>query len=131
MKVIATDIEQVIENTELNIKNNISHSNYEVIKLEWDNDYDISKINTIDILVCCELLYKEAPWEKLLNTINKLTNKNNDLEIIFAYKKRYMLQELFINELAKSYLIEYIPKSFYHEEFQLTDDFIIFKAKLL
>ena len=129
--MIATDIEQVIENTKLNIQKNINQGDYEVLKLEWDNDDDINKINTIDILVCCELLYKEAPWEKLLSTINKLTKMNKNLEIIFAYKKRYMLQELFITELAKEYQIEYIPKSQFHEEFQLTDDFIIFKAKLL
>jgi hypothetical protein len=101
------------------------------LKLEWDNDEDLSKINSVDILICCELLYKEAPWEKLLNTILRLRNLNKHLEIIFAYKKRYTLQELFINELEKYCQIEYIPKSEYHEEFRLTDDFIIFKAKFL
>jgi predicted nicotinamide N-methyase len=128
--VIATDIEQVIDNTKYNLKQNVVTTNYEVFKLEWDNDDDISKINSCDILVCCELLYKEAPWGKLLNTILKLFKKNKDLEIIFAYKKRYMLQELFINELQKFCEIQYVPKSHYHEEFQLTDDFIIFNALL-
>ncbi len=111
------------------MKQNIETSDYKVMKLEWDNDDDINNIINLDILICCELLYKEAPWEKLLNTILKLFKKNNNLEIIFAYKKRYSLQELFINELSNYCELDYIPKSQFYEEFKLTDDFIIFIAR--
>ncbi len=95
-----------------------------------DNQNDIETIEDINLIICCECLYKEANWEKLLNTILNLCKRNSNLEVIFSYKKRYSLQELFIDDFNKYFEIEYVPKYKYIQEFQVTDDFIIFHAKL-
>ncbi len=51
--------------------------------------------------MCSDCLYEEAPWEKLLETILYLSKLNPNLEIIFAYKKRYIYQEYFLKEIGK------------------------------
>ena len=52
-----------------------------------------------------DCLYKEAPWEKLMETILFFSEKNPEMEIIFAYKKRYVYQEYFLNEAG---ILQYI-----------------------
>lgn len=77
-------------------------SKIETKELEWGVIQHYKQIeDKIDLLICCECLYEAAPWEKLLDTINYFTNINKNIEIIFAYKKRYKSQELFLNEFSK------------------------------
>lgn len=54
----------------------------------------------IDYLVCSDCLYEESPWEKLLETIVYFSKINPKIQIIFAYKKRYVYQEQFLNEIS-------------------------------
>ncbi len=96
----------IIENTKINILYNFSEPEstaIEVVPLEWGIQENYSNIkDKIDLIVCSECLYLEAPWEKLLETILYFSDK--ETEIIFAYKKRYVMQEYFIEKLSKIYL---------------------------
>ncbi len=56
----------------------------------------------IDYIVISDCLYKEAPWEKLFESVLFFVNLNNKIEIIFAYKKRYAYQEFFLKEAGKN-----------------------------
>jgi predicted nicotinamide N-methyase len=135
-KVIATDLPEIMENTVENINNNIHRSNkinaIQTTSLSWGDKEDFKKIQNekIDLLICCELLYKEAPWEKLLDTILFIAKLNTNLELIFAYKKRYISQELFLQEFKKYFSIEEVPKEKFHIEFQTNlDDYHLLICK--
>lgn len=52
----------------------------------------------LDFIIISDCLYQEAPWEKLFETILYFNNINPKIEIIFAYKKRYVYQEFFLKE---------------------------------
>jgi hypothetical protein len=54
-----------------------------------------------------------------------------DIEIIFAYKKRYISQELFLNNAEKYYNISVVPKIFYYHEFSRDERYniLIFHKK--
>ena len=101
-KIYATDLEGIIENTKINISNNFNQKESEKIlvdSLEWGNNNDYLKIKEkVDLIICSECLYLEAPWDKLIETI--LYFSHPQIEIIFAYKKRYLMQELFIEKLS-------------------------------
>ena len=103
-KIYATEIKGVLNNLEQNIdSNNHIFDSLNIIpkELEWGNTQHYDEITEqINLLIVCECLYEEAPWEKLLTTINHFCKKNPDIEIIFAYKKRYKSQEYFLNEFS-------------------------------
>lgn len=52
----------------------------------------------IEYIFVSDCLYKEAPWEKLMETVLFFLEKNPEINIIFAYKKRYVYQEYFLKE---------------------------------
>ena len=62
---------------------------------------DNFKSISFDYIFCSDCLYEESPWEKLLETLIYFSNINSKLEIIFAYKKRYVYQEYFLKEIGK------------------------------
>jgi hypothetical protein len=130
--IIATDFEEsVLQNLKENVTKNVQNTeNIEVKRLEWGNSKDMDNIKpSPDVIICCECLYNEAPWDKLLDTLIYFSDLNNNLQIIFAYKKRYYTQEIFIENFVKHFSLEYIEKDKFNPEFQLTNDFVIFIAK--
>lgn len=70
------------------------------------------------MIICSDCLYEESPWEKLYDTIVFFSQVNPEVEIIFAYKKRYQYQEAFLNQIQNNYVIEEVPINQFHQEFQ-------------
>jgi hypothetical protein len=66
-------------------------------------DLEFFKEIQVEMIIISDCLYKEAPWEKLLESILYFSNLNPKLEIIFAYKIRYAYQNLFLNEIGTLY----------------------------
>jgi hypothetical protein len=130
--IIATDQAEVLENLTLNISKNLNNTdNIDIAELSWGNEENLNNIAKVpDIIICCECLYNEAPWEALLDTLLYFSKLNSSLKIIFAYKKRYKSQELFINEFKKLFDVEHVPKSSFYHEFRITNDYEIFIASL-
>jgi hypothetical protein len=137
-KIYSTDLLGIIENTKINILKNFTElesTAIEVVPLEWGNQKDYSNIKEkIDLIICSECLYLEAPWEKLLETILYFSDK--DTEIIFAYKKRYVMQEYFIEKFSnfslkiESYFAcSYVSHERFYEEFKNDLDYEIIIAK--
>jgi hypothetical protein len=63
-------------------------------------DLEYFKDLKIDLIIISDCLYKEAPWEKLMETLLYFSKLNPDLEVIFAYKIRYVYQNLFLEEIG-------------------------------
>ena len=124
--IICTELENILEcNTKLNINDNLEKNSFNNLKteiLEWGNEKDIfnieKKYKVIDLIVCCELLYKEAPFDKLLETLIKFSKFYNRVPILFAYKKRYILQEEYLNQLKEYFDIIEIDRNEYHKDFK-------------
>lgn len=134
-KVIATDLENILEISQKNINENFSYNprqNLVVTRLHWGDIDDINKIinqfSTVDYIFCSDCLYEESPWEKLLETLIYFNKLNPETEIIFAYKKRYMYQEFFLKEIEKYYKIESVPQDLIYSGFQ-KDTFYIINLK--
>ncbi len=106
-QVIATDLENILEISEKNVKENFKEGkeNLKLRKLHWGDMEDMQGIQNllvnIDYIFCLDCLYEESPWEKLLETLIFFSKNNPLLEIIFAYKKRYVYQEYFLKEISK------------------------------
>ena len=88
---------------------------------------NLLKDEKIDYIFCSDCLYEEAPWEKLLETLIYFSNLNSELEIIFAYKKRYIYQELFLKEIEKyfSNILDVPSEKIYYEFRNINYDFQI------
>lgn len=134
-KVIATDLENILEISQKNINENFSYNprqNLVVTRLHWGDIDDINKIinqfSTVDYIFCSDCLYEESPWEKLLETLIYFNKLNPETEIIFAYKKRYIYQEFFLKEIEKYYKIESVPQDLIYSGFQ-KDTFYIINLK--
>lgn len=137
-EVICTELDDILQtNTKKNIENNKSTtSQFENLKLEpldWTSKEDIERItnnySNIDIIIACECLYVEAPFEPFLKTLIKLGNKFPKSEIIFSYKKRYVYQENCMKEIEKYFMVEEISRENFHEDFRDGENYVILIIK--
>lgn len=136
-EVICTELDDILQsNTKKNIENNKSTSQFENVKLEpldWRSKEDLDRItknySDIDIIIACECLYVEAPFEPFLNTLIKLGKKFPKSEIIFSYKKRYVYQENCMKEIEKFFMVEEISREHFHEDFKDKENYVILKIK--
>ena len=136
--VIATELEDIL-NT--NTKNNLflnnlqNEKNIVLIPLEWNNKEHINNIFKLyphlDYIVLSECLYEEAPFDKLLFTLIKLSKFYKNIEIFFTYKKRYIFQEKCLEELKKFFRIENIDRNEIYQDFRNLDNYQFFKIKLI
>jgi hypothetical protein len=130
--IIATELESILDNLKYNIDKNIKDTgNIVVQRLKWNDKADLGDLHYVpDIVICSDCLYNEASWEDLLETLLYFTRINKSLTVIFAYKKRYQSQELFVNSFLEYFDVEYIPKVKFYHEFQVTDDYEIMISRL-
>jgi hypothetical protein len=136
--VITTELEDILNtNTKNNlILNNLQNEkNIILLPLEWNNKEHIDNIFNLyphlDYIVLSECLYEEAPFDKLLFTLIKLSKFYKNVEIFFTYKKRYIFQEKCIEELKKFFIIENIDRNEIHQDFRNLDNYQFFKIKLI
>ena len=136
--VIATELEDILNtNTKNNlILNNLQNEkNIILLPLEWNNKEHIDNIFKLyphlDYIVLSECLYEEAPFDKLLFTLIKLSKFYKNVEIFFTYKKRYIFQEKCIEELKKFFIIENIDRNEIHQDFRNLENYQFFKIKLI
>ena len=136
-EVICTELDDILQtNTKKNIENNKSTSQFDNLKLEpldWTSKEDIDRIiknySNIDIIIACECLYVEAPFEPFLKTLIKLRKKFPKSEIIFSYKKRYVYQENCMKEIEKHFMVEEISRENFHQDFRDRDNYVILIIK--
>ena len=136
--VIATELEDILNtNTKNNLfLNNLKNKkNIVLIPLEWNNKEHINNIfklyPNLDYIVLSECLYEEAPFDKLLFTLIKLSKFYKNIEIFFTYKKRYIFQEKCLEELKKFFRIENIDRNEIYQDFRNLDNYQFFKIKLI
>ena len=136
--VITTELEDILNtNTKNNlILNNLQNEkNIFLYPLEWNNKEHIDNIfnlyPNLDYIVLSECLYEEAPFDKLLFTLIKLSKFYKNVEIFFTYKKRYIFQEKCIEELKKFFIIENIDRNEIHQDFRNLENYQFFKIKLI
>lgn len=131
-RVIATDLPEILEITRANIQLNGCDNmpTLQTQALEWGNYEHIRSFDkeTFDFIICCECLYEQAPWEKLLETLLLLCREQS--RIVFAYKKRYKSQELFLSEATKHFDIKELPRECIHIEFRSDYNYRIMIMKL-
>ena len=135
--IIATDLEDIL-NT--NTKNNLilnkleDKKNIKLLPLEWNNEKHINNLfnlyPNLDYIILSECLYEDAPFDKLLLTLIKLSKFYKNIEIFFIYKKRYIFQDKCIEKLKKYYEIENIDRNDIHQDFRNNDNYQFFKIKL-
>lgn len=136
-EVICTELDDILQtNTKKNIENNKSTSQFDNLKLEpldWTSKEDIDRIiknySNIDIIIACECLYVEAPFEPFLKTLIKLRKKFPKSEIIFSYKKRYVYQENCMKEIEKHFMVEEISRENFHQDFRDRENYVILIIK--
>jgi hypothetical protein len=124
--IVSTELENILEsNTKLNINDNSEKNSFLNLKcevLEWGNENNIfnieKKYKDINLIVCCELLYKEAPFDKLFETLIHFSKFYKRIPILFAYKKRYILQEECLNQMKEYFDIKEINRNEYHKDFK-------------
>jgi hypothetical protein len=134
--VIATELEDIL-NT--NTKNNLilnkleDKKNIKLLPLEWNNEKHINNLFNLyphfDYIILSECLYEDAPFDKLLLTLIKLSKFYKNIEIFFIYKKRYIFQDKCIEKLKKYYEIENIDRNDMHQDFRNNDNYQFFKIK--
>ena len=134
--VIATELEDIL-NT--NTKNNLilnkleDKKNIKLLPLEWNNEKHINNLfnlyPNLDYIILSECLYEDAPFDKLLLTLIKLSKFYKNIEIFFIYKKRYIFQDKCIEKLKKYYEIENIDRNDMHQDFRNNDNYQFFKIK--
>ena len=134
--IIATDLEDIL-NT--NTKNNLilnkleDKKNIKLLPLEWNNEKHINNLfnlyPNLDYIILSECLYEDAPFDKLLLTLIKLSKFYKNIEIFFIYKKRYIFQDKCIEKLKKYYEIENIDRNDIHQDFRNNDNYQFFKIK--
>jgi predicted nicotinamide N-methyase len=136
--VITTELEDILNtNTKNNlILNNLQNEkNIILLPLEWNNKAHIDNIFNLyphlDYIILSECLYEEAPFDKLLFTLIKLSKFYKNVVIFFTYKKRYIFQEKCIEELKKFFTIENIDRNEIHQDFRNLDNYQFFKIKLI
>jgi len=136
--IIATELEDIL-NT--NTKNNLilnelqDKNNIKLLPLEWNNEKHINNLfnlyPNLDYIILSECLYEDAPFDKLLLTLIKLSRFYKNIEIFFIYKKRYIFQDKCIEKLKKYYEIENIDRNEIHQDFRNNDNYQFFKIKLI
>ena len=136
--VIATELEDIL-NT--NTKNNLilnkleDKKNIKLLPLEWNNEKHINNLfnlyPNLDYIILSECLYEDAPFDKLLLTLIKLSKFYKNIEIFFIYKKRYIFQDKCIEKLKKYYEIEDIDRNDIHQDFRNNDNYQFFKIKFI
>ena len=136
--IIATDLEDIL-NT--NTKNNLilnkleDKKNIKLLPLEWNNEKHINNLFNLyphlDYIILSECLYEDAPFDKLLLTLIKLSKFYKNIEIFFIYKKRYIFQDKCIEKLKKYYEIENIDRNDIHQDFRNNDNYQFFKIKII
>jgi hypothetical protein len=136
--VIATELEDIL-NT--NTKNNLilnkleDKKNIKLLPLEWNNEKHINNLFNLyphfDYIILSECLYEDAPFDKLLLTLIKLSKFYKNIEIFFIYKKRYIFQDKCIEKLKKYYEIENIDRNDIHQDFRNNDNYQFFKIKFI
>jgi hypothetical protein len=136
--VIATELEDIL-NT--NTKNNLilnkleNKKNIKLLPLEWNNEKHINNLfnlyPNLDYIILSECLYEDAPFDKLLLTLIKLSKFYKNIEIFFIYKKRYIFQDKCIEKLKKYYEIENIDRNDIHQDFRNNDNYQFFKIKFI
>jgi hypothetical protein len=136
--VIATELEDIL-NT--NTKNNLilnkleDKKNIKLLPLEWNNEKHINNLfnlyPNLDYIILSECLYEDAPFDKLLLTLIKLSKFYKNIEIFFIYKKRYIFQDKCIEKLKKYYEIENIDRNDMHQDFRNNDNYQFFKIKFI
>ena len=136
--IIATELEDIL-NT--NTKNNLilnklqNKKNIKLLPLEWNNEQHINNLfnlyPNLDYIILSECLYEDAPFDKLLLTLIKLSKFYKNVEIFFIYKKRYIFQDKCIEKLKKYYIIENIDRNEIHQDFRNNDNYQFFKIKLI
>ena len=134
--IIATELEDIL-NT--NTKNNLilnkleDKKNIKLLPLEWNNEKHINNLFNLyphlDYIILSECLYEDAPFDKLLLTLIKLSKFYKNIEIFFIYKKRYIFQDKCIEKLKKYYEIENIDRNDIHQDFRNNDNYQFFKIK--
>ena len=134
--IIATELEDIL-NT--NTKNNLilnkleDKKNIKLLPLEWNNEKHINNLfnlyPNLDYIILSECLYEDAPFDKLLLTLIKLSKFYKNIEIFFIYKKRYIFQDKCIEKLKKYYEIENIDRNDIHQDFRNNDNYQFFKIK--
>ncbi len=136
--VIATELEDILNaNTKnnLNLNNLQNEKNIKLLPLEWNNKEHIDNIfklyPNLDYIILSECLYEEAPFDKLLFTLIKLSKFYKNIEIYFTYKKRYIFQEKCIEELKKYFKIEDIDRKEIHQDFKNLEKYQFFKITLI
>ena len=136
--IIATELEDIL-NT--NTKNNLilnelqDKNNIKLLPLEWNNEKHINNLfnlyPNLDYIILSECLYEDAPFDKLLLTLIKLSKFYKNIEIFFIYKKRYIFQDKCIEKLKKYYEIENIDRNEINQDFRNNDNYQFFKIKLI
>ena len=136
--IIATDLEDIL-NT--NTKNNLilnkleDKKNIKLLPLEWNNEKHINNLfnlyPNLDYIILSECLYEDAPFDKLLLTLIKLSKFYKNIEIFFIYKKRYIFQDKCIEKLKKYYEIDNIDRNDIHQDFRNNDNYQFFKIKFI
>ena len=136
--VIATELEDILNtNTKNNlILNNLQNeNNIKLLPLEWGNNEHINNLfiqcPNLDYIILSECLYEEAPFDKLLLTLIKLSKFYKNITIYFTYKKRYIYQDICIEKLKKYFKIEYIDRNEIHQDFKNNDNYQVFTIKLI
>ena len=136
--VIATELEDILNS---NTKNNLiindlqNEKNIKLLPLEWGNKEHINHLfnlyPVLDYIVLSECLYEDAPFDKLLVTLIKLSKFYKNIEIFFTYKKRYIFQDICIEKLKKYFTIENIDRNEIYQDFRNNDNYQFFKIKLI
>ena len=136
--VIATELEDILNS---NTKNNLilndlqNEKNITVLPLEWGNNEHINNLFNLypdlDYIILSECLYEDAPFDKLLVTLIKLSKFYKNIEIFFTYKKRYIFQDICIEKLKKYFIIEYIDRNEIYQDFRNNNNYQFFKIKLI
>ena len=136
--IIATELEDIL-NT--NTKNNLilnkleDKKNIKLLPLEWNNEKHINNLFNLyphlDYIILSECLYEDAPFDKLLLTLIKLSKFYKNIEIFFIYKKRYIFQDKCIEKLKKYYEIENVDRNDIHQDFRNNDNYQFFKIKFI
>jgi len=136
--VIGTELEDILNtNTKSNlILNNLQDKkNIKLLQLEWNNENHINNLfnlyPNLDYIILSECLYEDAPFDKLLLTLIKLSKFYKNIEIFFIYKKRYIFQDKCIEKLKKYYAIENIDRNEIHQDFRNNDNYQFFKIKFI
>ena len=85
----------------------------------------------LDYIILSECLYEEAPFDKLLLTLIKLSKFYKNIDIYFTYKKRYIYQDMCIEKLKKYFKIENIDRNEIHQDFRNNDNYQFFIIKYI